>query len=97
MSQEPTDLKASKNQVYRLFSEFNESSKAITIAKISLVAALLSVLLSLLAFNDAKYATVAVNYELEATREELAKLKEEVELWELILMKQGITKEEQPE
>jgi hypothetical protein len=52
-----------------------------------LIAALLSVLMALLAFNDAKEARVMVEYELNATRAEMEALKEEVELEQLIDMK----------
>ena len=77
---EPADLNP-QNQTYRLFERFSQQSNAIVIASISLLAAVLSALLAALAIFSATSAGSKVDYELEASREEVRNLHRSTELW----------------
>jgi len=78
-----SDLQADANARYRLFKEFFIESKAVTIASVALITALLCLLIAWSALNSATHAKAMVEYELQATRSELTALKNEVRLSEL--------------
>jgi len=78
-----TELQADENRYHRLFKQFSSESKAVTIASVALIAALLCLLMAWSALNSATHAKAMVEYELQATRNELTALKNEVRLSEL--------------
>ena len=73
------EIRADESRLYRLFERFSKQSQAVTIAVISLVVALLSLLLANSAANDAKEANIRSQLLLENYRE----TKEEVEVYEV--------------
>jgi len=78
-----TELQADENRLYRLFKQFSGESKAVTIASVALITALLCLLIAWSALNSATHAKAMVEYELGATRAEMTALKNEVRLSEL--------------
>lgn len=88
-----TALRADDARFYRLFKQFQTESKAVVLSAIAVIGAAVAVFLSVLAYDSAKTAEVAVNYELEATRAEIEALKNEIETYQIIMMREGITDE----
>ncbi len=80
------EINPKQNEYARLISRLVAESKALAIAGIALVAACLAAVLAVLAYNDAKEAYVRVEVELQATRAEMAKVKEEVETLEVMVI-----------
>jgi len=76
-----TELQADENRLYRLFKQFSGESKAVTIASVALITALLCLLIAWSALNSATHAKAMVEYELQASREELTESKNRTSLY----------------
>jgi len=76
-----TELQADENRYHRLFKQFSSESKAVTIASVALIAALLCLLMAWSALNSATHAKAMVEYELQASREELTESKNRTSLY----------------
>jgi len=76
-----TELQAEENRIHRLFKQFSSESKAVIIASVALIAALLCLLMSWLALMTAMNADAKVDYELQASREELTESKNRTTLY----------------
>ena len=70
-----TELQVDENRYHRLFKQFSSESKAVTIASVALIAALLCLLMAWSALNSATHAKAMVEYELQETRDELTATK----------------------
>jgi len=76
-----TELQADENRYHRLFKQFSSESKAVTIASVALIAALLCLLIAWSALNSATHAKAMVEYELQASRNELIETKNRTSLY----------------
>jgi len=76
-----TELQAEENRLHRLFKQFSSESQAVTIASVALIASLLCLLIAWSALNSATHAKAKVEYELQASRDELTEAKNRTTLY----------------
>lgn len=72
------ELQTENNALLRLFERFSQQSKIVVISSLALLAALLAMLLSLLAFNDAKHAKIQGELSAQIYSERVDELEEEI-------------------
>lgn len=87
---EPTDLQVEDNRLHRLFKQFSSESRAVSIATIALIITVLALLMSFMALDAATNAKIQVEYELQATREELFILKNQLRLTDVYLLQNHV-------
>jgi len=75
-----SELRAKDNRLNRLFQKFSNESKAVTIASVSLIVSVLSLLMAWSAVNSATNAKAKVDYELRATQQDVTAMKNKITL-----------------
>ncbi len=66
------------NAIHRVFRDFKRDSFLIGISSLAVIAAIVSILLSVSAINQSSYARIQIDMELRATRKELEQLQDSV-------------------
>jgi len=78
---EPSEIQVEENRFYRLFQKFSQESRLVVLVSVCMIATLVAVLTSVLAINSATHAKAMVEYELQATRDELTEAKNRTTLY----------------
>ncbi len=76
-----SELRADSNLLQRVIAAIREESKAVTIAQVSMVISAIFAVLCVLALAAALSANAKVDYELQATRDELIESKNRTTLY----------------